>query len=245
MNYKNLLEMIWSGAVSRRPAQSRTPAAKLLSVLLPVRPVELVVTGGLLRPELLLDSAELLPGVTLGDVLAEELDLDLPYGSVILLEAAEAAPGRTAREVSGDVGHLMGEMLLRLVGSGALPLERETDALVRLALSSQKLATSPALRLLGLDAERYAASLTEALGIYWSGRQPCGRVASDAFSGPRGLECPEVLDYLGRLDAGFLPPSAETIPDNLLHPRSGVGSYADWAGLVRDAVCANLAAGAA
>jgi hypothetical protein len=78
--------------------------------------VSLVVSSGLDRPAAFADSVELLPGLQLGDVLAEELGFDIPINCVILLEPEEAA--NAAAFSATDLGRDLGRVLTS-VASGA------------------------------------------------------------------------------------------------------------------------------
>lgn len=66
------------------PEFSRT--AGLIRQTLPIRLVCLVSSRPDARPQLLPESTELMPGITLGDVLVEELGIEVPYGALVLIE---------------------------------------------------------------------------------------------------------------------------------------------------------------
>lgn len=63
---------------------SRT--AGLIRQILPIRLVCLVSSRPDAKPQLLPESVELMPGITLGDVLVEELGIEVPYGALVLVE---------------------------------------------------------------------------------------------------------------------------------------------------------------
>jgi hypothetical protein len=69
-----------------------------------------------------MESAELLPGASLGDVLAEELGIDIPHDAVVLIEPVASAE---AEEISGHaLGQQLGHILVELASTGHSPLIR-------------------------------------------------------------------------------------------------------------------------
>ena len=91
MQGEDLLALIWSGAIEVRSDTPRSPLASLLGGVLAVPTVCFQANIGLDEPIAFADGAELVPGVQLGDVLAEELDVEVPVNSVILIEPASSA----------------------------------------------------------------------------------------------------------------------------------------------------------
>ncbi|TMV85816.1 hypothetical protein FGG78_20440 [Thioclava sp. BHET1] len=81
----------------------------MIEALLPVRTITLrsaVAIGGIC---VLPESTELMPGLSLGDVLAEELDLSVPYGVLIVIE-------ESADLVDGEIGdHQIDGLLERVM----------------------------------------------------------------------------------------------------------------------------------
>jgi hypothetical protein len=113
-----LLELIWGGAVTSRDANSMSPLARILDALLVVPMIALVSNGGHHSPVAMVESIELLPGATLGDVLTEELGLHMPRDAIILIEPVTKAD---AIEVSGaDLGRDLGNILMSMA---SMPLE--------------------------------------------------------------------------------------------------------------------------
>ncbi len=115
-----LLTRIWSGDVDVRSGANRSPLAILLDGILTVPTVSLVVSSGMDRPTAFADSVELLPGLQLGDVLAEELGFDIPINSVILLEPEQVTQADTFSAT--DLGRDLGRVLTS-VASGSLTLK--------------------------------------------------------------------------------------------------------------------------
>lgn len=115
-----LLTRIWSGDVDVRSGANRSPLAILLDGILTVPTVSLVVSTGIDRPTAFADSVELMPGLQLGDVLAEELGFDIPINSVILLEPEQAAKADafSATDLGRDLG-----LVLSSVARGGLTVK--------------------------------------------------------------------------------------------------------------------------
>ncbi|MCE8008955.1 hypothetical protein [Aestuariivita sp.] len=135
----DLLACIWSGAVEPREEDERSPLATLLDGILTVPTVSLVAHAGLSGPVAFADSVELLPGIQLGDVLAEELGFDVPVNSVILLEPAALAD---ATEVSAtELGRDLGRVLTS-VAEAAVAQDESVAEPVTLSDRSQDLAVA-------------------------------------------------------------------------------------------------------
>lgn len=109
MDRNDLLTIIWSGKVKVRSSSDRSPLATLLDGILSVPTVSLIATTGIKRPTAFADSAELMPGLQLGDVLAEELGFDIPINCVILLEPETSAEAATlsATDLGRDLGRVL------------------------------------------------------------------------------------------------------------------------------------------
>ncbi len=88
MQYKHILEQIWSGSITALANPQESRIAGLLGELNPVAMVCLRSRRPMIRDYVLPEFFELVPGLPLGDVLAEELGLDVPYGALVVIEAA-------------------------------------------------------------------------------------------------------------------------------------------------------------
>ncbi|GAA6209915.1 hypothetical protein NBRC116601_32080 [Cognatishimia sp. WU-CL00825] len=68
------------------------------------------------QPIAMMESAEVLPGISLGDVLAEELGLDVPYGALVLVQPQGFSD---AKDYSGNrLGELLGNVILQMTKQG-------------------------------------------------------------------------------------------------------------------------------
>lgn len=136
MKQNSLLEQIWSEAIELRQPGQMSPLAGLLGTLLTVPTVTLVSHGGAERPFAMMEGAELLPGASLGDILAEELGIDVPRDAVVLIEPAAFAD---AEEFSGsELGQKLGNVLMDIASCVTGPLihadrHRETPDYSRIA----------------------------------------------------------------------------------------------------------------
>ncbi len=78
--------------------------------------ITLTSKGDLPQPIAMMESAEVLPGTSLGDVLAEELGLDVPYGALVLVQPQGFA---AAKDYSGNrLGELLGNVILQMTKQG-------------------------------------------------------------------------------------------------------------------------------
>ncbi|MEI4472033.1 hypothetical protein [Frigidibacter sp. MR17.24] len=223
-----LLEEIWTGNL--RPAGSDATAelAAMLDAFLPVRLLALD-HHCLARPLLLPDSAELLPDLPLGDVLVEEMGLEVPTGTLVLV--ADVGGQSSTSRLAGEA---MGDLLERLVGWAELPVTQETEALVRLARASLARGHQLAGHLPGFDALDFGEGLAAALGRFWAGD------AMAPIQGADFLDRDEVTRYLRALDPAFSGQPAAAVPDLLLQPMSLSRRFEDWAAAVAGALRRHL-----
>lgn len=114
MDYDALLAQIWGGAIGHDPAVDPSGLAALLTSMISVPLVVLHSDADIDRPYAFMETSEVMDGVILGDVLAEELELEVPYGAMILVEPrgffdGQALSGNTFGELLGlallDVAH--------------------------------------------------------------------------------------------------------------------------------------------
>lgn len=227
-----LLEEIWTGRIRPACASGVADLETLLEAMLPVRLISLTRAGGADRPLLMPDSTEMMPDLPLGDVLAEELDLIVAPGTLVLIADTRAAASMS--EVSARAGAAMGDLLHRLVARADLPLSQETEALVRLVRACQARAARLGTRVAGFDAAAFGDGLAVALGLFWAGD------AAAPIRGADFLDRDEVLSYLRALDPAFSGKASPSVPDLLAGPSGLSRRFEDWASPVLSALRAHL-----
>ncbi|WP_090114848.1 hypothetical protein [Limimaricola pyoseonensis] len=202
--------------------------ARLLDALLPMRRVDLVRSGpGYARA--MPERTELMPALSLGDVIEEELALATPFGALVAI-----AEARALRDTAGDaarsemLGRMVAEALIGTAGQGLFPIDRETDALYLLALSYDALAQEPAMAALGLVAAPFRAGLGAVLASYWIGPAVPGSAANRLLSGPRGLCSPQLRAYLADLDGSFTAPDPALADPALVRLEGARRDHAAW-----------------
>ena len=102
MRNRTLLERIWDGSISVLSEPGTSATARLIKDLVPIKIVCLISSRPQVGPHLLPELTELLPGVTLGDVLVEELGIEVSYGALVLIESA------ISQDRHEDAGHHIG-----------------------------------------------------------------------------------------------------------------------------------------
>jgi hypothetical protein len=118
---EDVLGQIWSNLVEPRALQDMSPLAQVLEAVLKVPTAGLVALSGLAEPVAFFEGEELIPGASLGDVLYEEMGLDVTPGSVVLIEPEKFAD---ADAYSGkEIGQYLGTILMDLAGHNAAVLE--------------------------------------------------------------------------------------------------------------------------
>lgn len=127
------LEQIWGGSVTLFEGGEPGEIARGVMALLPVRTVSLRNAGSHELPRIMSEAEELLPGLTLGDVLGEELGIDVPFGALIVFEEVATAPEGLARDhdaVEAGKEAILGHLV---PGTARPPHERETAERARRA----------------------------------------------------------------------------------------------------------------
>lgn len=239
MGPKDILHKIWDGEFSLLQGYKKTRLTQLLGGLLPVHVVYLKDSSIPDAINVIPESWELMPDLPAGDVFAEELGIDVPYGSMIVLDGKQAdSRDISDKTLSWKVGSIVGEALLCGVARGNFSLQHETDALYQSACSFHKLAASDRCQELGLNADTFRQGLASAMGGYWSG--PTSSKAKALFLGSRLLDSAEVRTYLKSLDSSFTSPKASEVPASLMRCRDALSDYDEWVAFVKCNVTAEL-----
>jgi len=242
MRPSDLLESVWQGHLHLAEGAEAQRMTRLLRALLPGRLICLTARAGVERTCVMSDETELMPALPLGDVLAEELGLDVPYGTLVVVDADAAHWAGDDEALSYHLGHVVGEALLCLVRRGAFALERETDALYAMACSYHRLAEAARFQHLGLLPQAFRSGLAAVLGVYWSGARSSRTETSGLFLTPDFLVSPKTLNYLRTIDGGFTSPDPARIHGRMMLLDEAALDLDDWAVAVEAAVSAELAA---
>jgi hypothetical protein len=235
MGHHGVLEDIWMGRIRAARGAEATALSRQLRALVPVHHVVLTAEASVDRVAVVPDDSEMMPALPLGDVLVEELGVDVPYGALIVLRDA-GSPG----PVSYDAGMVLGEILLTVLRSGTIPMVRETDALFAMAASYDQIVEASGFRHSGLDAREFRLGLAASLGAYWSGARRAGADTCGLFDRPDFLRRPELLTYLRALDASFTLTGAAEVPARLMLAQGGTRGFEDWTGEIAATVAAEI-----
>ncbi|MAY89027.1 MAG: hypothetical protein CML02_20175 [Pseudooceanicola sp.] len=226
---KAALELIWTGAFKALPASETVRLRRVLGAMVPVRPVFLAASSGVDRIEVLPDELELMPALPLGDVIVEELGIDVPYGALLVACDTDTLPDMADPEsLSFDLGLAIGQILLIVLRRGVFPLERENEALYIMACAFDRMARSSALCNMGLLPDGFSRGLVTALAGYWTGARIARADVTGLFRTPGCLAGEELRRYLRMLDPGFNAPEYQRIPGGLLAAPGGAKPFADW-----------------
>lgn len=237
MGHHAVLEDIWTGRIRGARGQDAASLSRQLRALLPVHHVLLNAEASVDRIAVLQDDAEMMPALPLGDVLVEELGVDVPYGALIILRDA-GSPG----PVSYDAGLVLGEILLTVLRSGLVPMARETDALYAMAASYDQIVEASGFRHTGMDTVEFRLGLAASLGAYWSGARRAGADTCGLFDRPDFLRRPELLRYLRALDASFTIKGVDEVPARLMLAQGGTRGFDAWTGDVAGMITALIGA---
>ncbi|SEN26570.1 hypothetical protein SAMN04488011_103209 [Palleronia pelagia] len=163
MTMKTLLHALWDGAVRPcAPCRAET-FDRLLSHFVPVNCVLLTIDDTMAQPRALSEDTNLVSGITLGDAVAEELDVDVPYGAVILIRHEAAID-----DLSHAAGQAVAELAIAMVARAPLPAARRDAVLMELASLYALKAEGAAARALGLDPVSFCKGMSDLFRAHWS-----------------------------------------------------------------------------
>ena len=109
MDYDALLAQIWGGSIELDRAAEPSGLVALLTSMISVPLVVLQSDAEMDRPYAFMETTEVMDGVILGDVLAEEMELEVPYGAMILVEPKGFFDKKTS---AGALGQILGLVLM-------------------------------------------------------------------------------------------------------------------------------------
>jgi hypothetical protein len=236
MGNRGLLELVWQSVISPSEGPRAQHIERLLAELLPVRVIGLTACCELGETRVLTDETELEPALALGDVLAEELSLDVPYGTLVVIESARGrGDGEDSGALSERLGEILGEVLLGVIRRGVFPFEQEAHALFAMGSSYHRLAQGGPLLELGLVPERFSAGLAATLAHYWAGAAFLQDGAGAAL-----FESHSLRNYLRQTErglAGFEPAYPRAA---LMRFEGGPFGYEKWLAMVKRKVLAEI-----
>lgn len=160
MHFGRILEGLWDGRVTSLPATDPHALCSLIQGFLPVPSLCLSQRGTGAEDALVLgDDCRLASDLPLGDVLAEELDLDVPDRSlVILLPEACLRDDAPAAEVSRIAGRVLAQAAALIAERRWLEIDDEITAIRSLATLYRNLEKTRLPRLLGLQPSAFRAA---------------------------------------------------------------------------------------
>ncbi|MFC4669556.1 hypothetical protein ACFO5X_13420 [Seohaeicola nanhaiensis] len=236
-----VLEQIWQGVIRATAPGEGKRVRRIIQAMIPAQTVFLSGAVGSDRAHVFHDEMEVMPELGLGDVIVEELSVDVPYGSLVVICDEDCLASPVDLEIASfDVGIVVAKTLLGVLRLGAFPIERENEALYVMACAYERMARSAGLQQLGLIPSEFSKGLTSTLGAYWSGAMRAHTDRSGLFLNGQTLSGPEVRAYLQALDPAFAAPAAELLPSDLLVFSGGRHALSDWLEMLRGAVNAVL-----
>lgn len=222
MRSGDVLRLIWREGVALPYMRFGLRFHSALTAILPVNVTILMAKGGCDRPLVMSDALELAPALPLGDVLVEELPLDLPYGTmVVMLPEAKGC-------FSHMLGETVGEALLLAQTLGSMPMEHETDALYIMAHAAMRRAAVLGLEGHDVDAQRFCRGLGRTLSRHWLADRRKLLPDPMLFSRSDFLWQRQLALYLAELDPGFSSPDPLLVPEDLLTVSDKLLPLCEW-----------------
>ncbi|MBL4749736.1 MAG: hypothetical protein JKX71_03975 [Amylibacter sp.] len=170
MRNETLLEGIWQGDVVSSQSRMSKEIQHLLKLMLPLHTVCLSANSAVTCSRIIPEEIELLPALSLGDILAEELSTIVPPGSmIVVLKDHDCKAVMSKQDISFQLGLIIGDVLLGIVGDGVFPLQYETEALRVMANSYCSLAESLERKQKTICSTRFQNGLSKSVSEYWNG----------------------------------------------------------------------------
>lgn len=119
---------VWIGAVSVARSTQAVTFDALLSRILPIEVALFRIEARFPQPAALADDTVVVAGVGIGDVLAEELDVSVPYGSIVLIRHETAF-----QNLSFELGAAVAEILSAVMERAFTPTPAEAEIFAALA----------------------------------------------------------------------------------------------------------------
>lgn len=169
-----LLESIWQGDIYASKCQRSREISRLLGKILPLDIIHFTAKSGITRSCIVSEHIELLPEIHLGDVLAEELDVDVPYGAmVVVYKERDWIETASQSNVSHELGLLIGDLLISLINDCVFPIQYELKVLSVMANSYCCLIDSPEFQGHKICSQSFRNGLYVSLEEYCEGHPQC------------------------------------------------------------------------
>jgi hypothetical protein len=220
-----ILNDIWSGRITGMPLNTASPVDRILKALLPVKAVCLAMED--CPQSLVLTDRTDLDGFQLGDVVAQELDVMVPYGALVVIHDKELGLA-SAEDVSYAIGRIVGQALIMAVQADCVDISRENEALYIMSVCYSKVAHTQFLRDIGLRAEHFHLGLASALRTFWIGTDSPAKDLSDIFVNYNFLGSDAFHSYMRDLDSSFAPPKQSVINSSMIMFPNTECSFQDW-----------------
>lgn len=170
MQNETLLKSIWNGNITTTQSRFSKEVKGFLNLLLPFQTVCLRDNSMIASSRIIPEEIELLPALPLGDILAEELSIDVPLGSmVVVLKEQNSRTPISQPDVSYQLGLIIGEVLLGIIGDGVFPLGYEAEALRVMANSYVKLVENFEGQQQKICSTSFHTGLSHSISEYWAG----------------------------------------------------------------------------
>jgi hypothetical protein len=178
MQNTTLLESIWQGDIFASKCRRSHEIVRLLRLVLPLDFVHFTARSGIARSCIIPEHIELLPEIHLGDVLAEELDANVPFGAmVVVFKERDWTEAATETNESYELGVLIGDLLVSLINDCVFPLQSEMEVLSVMANSYYRLIKSPECQEYAVCSQSFHEGLMFSLEEYCEGHPQCSSSA--------------------------------------------------------------------
>ena len=157
-----LLNAVWTDQVNLLDTEDSSELRSILDDLLPFQKILLIVPDGPLCNRVFAEETELLPALPFGDVLAEELSINVPSGAIIVcLSKRLVASGFEDAELSMCLGRICGEVIADAVHLGNYRIDREHEAGALLSEIIRSNARRTAMRQRQISIEQFQRALVK------------------------------------------------------------------------------------
>ncbi len=155
-----LLNAVWTDQVNLLGTEDSSELRSILDNLLPFQKILLVVPDGPLCNRVFAEETELLPALPFGDVLAEELSINVPSGAIIVCLSRRLVESRfDDEELSICLGRICGEVIADAVHLGNYRIDREPEAGALLSEIIHSKARRTAMRQHQISIEQFQRAL--------------------------------------------------------------------------------------